>query len=95
MSTSEAHKKAAREWSKRNRKAISAKVKEKYNTDPEFRDKIRKYHKERYHMLSEERKEALKAKARQRYRDNAEVREKQKQNALKRYYDKKKGTEDV
>jgi hypothetical protein len=94
---SDAQRRASREWNKRNRKKLTDAARERYQTDPEFRERIKKYQLERYYALDDDAQATLKRKRKSKYDTDSEYRERIKRRSLERYYKnkQKKGNEDV
>lgn len=80
-------------WNKRNRDRINAREKERYYTDPDYREHIKDTKLKQYHNLSAEAKAERNAKAsakqKDRYRNDPVWREERKRQALESYYRRK------
>ena len=77
-------------WNKRNRERINQRERERYYSDPEYREHIKAIKRKQYHDLSDEvkaeRNAKRKAKHKDKYRNDPEYREECKRKALERYY---------
>lgn len=77
-------------WNKRNRERINQRERERYCSDPEYREHIKAIKRRQYHDLSDEakaeRNAKCNAKQKDKYRNDPDWREERKRKALERYY---------
>lgn len=77
-------------WNKRNRERINRRERERYYSDPEYREHIKAIKRKQYHDLSDEvkaeRNAKCNAKQKDKYRNDPEYRKECKRKALERYY---------
>lgn len=88
--TTEAQRRASRNWNKRNCEKIREYARKKYNNDTEYRERRKAKQREYYQGLDDEtkkeRREQASNRTRDRYHNDTTYREKAKQRALARYY---------
>jgi hypothetical protein len=86
----EAQRRASRSWNNSHREKIREYERNRYNTDEEYRERIKQSRREYYRGLPDdvkiERSRKNNQRAKDRYRHDSEYREKMKQKALARYY---------